>query len=340
MPRYPQTERLLARLRRTLRARAYSPRTEQAYVRWAARFLAASGHPHPARLERRHVEAFASRLATQERLGAKSRNQAMSALAFLYREVLESDAVATVARARGRSRIPTVLSHRESAAILREMSGRKYLVAALLYGAGMRLSEALGLRVKDLDFELGRIVVREPKGRRDRVVMLPTALAPDLAKQVRRVKRQHDADRAAGGGWVPLPGALVRKSPDQATALGWQFLFPARKTHRDPATRRVGRRSLHPSAVQRAVRAAVKQAGILKPATCHTFRHSFATQMLRDGYDIRVVQELLGHRDVRTTMMYLHVVDQTAPNVRSPLDRPRDPTRPTPWPLDGDQDDP
>ncbi|MDP2857805.1 MAG: integron integrase [Bacillota bacterium] len=321
MPRYPQTERLLTDVRRVLRTRGYSVRTEQTYLRWIARFMGRSGHPHPSNLSKEHVEAFLSGLANEARVSPKTRNQAASALAFLYKEVLDSDAVGFVKRARGRSRVPTVLSHQEAHAVLAELSGRKYLVAALLYGTGMRVSEALSLRVKDVDFELARIVVREGKGGKDRVVMLPATLASDLARQVRQVKDQHEQDRARGGGWAPLPGALARKKPDEALTLAWQYLFPARKSTRDPVTKHPGRSPLHPSAVQRAVRAAVRRAGVLKPASCHTFRHSFATQMLRDGYDIRVVQELLGHRDVRTTMIYLHVADQAGPSVRSPLDR-------------------
>ena len=321
MPRYPQTERLLAETRRILRTRGYSGRTEQTYLRWIARFLARSGHPHPSTLSKQHVEAFLSALANEARVSPKTRNQAASALAFLYKEVLDSDAVGSIKRARGRSRVPTVLSHQEAHAVLAELSGQKYLVAALLYGTGMRVSEALSLRVKDIDFELERIVVREGKGGKERVVMLPATLASDLARQVRRVKGQHEQDRVRDGGWAPLPGALARKKPDEALTLGWQYLFPARKSRRDPVTMRSGRGPLHASAVQRAVRAAVRRAGVLKPASCHTFRHSFATQLLRDGYDIRVVQELLGHRDVRTTMMYLHAADQAGPSVRSPLDR-------------------
>lgn len=328
MVRYPQTERALEQAGRTLRQRGYSARTQATYLRWMRRFLAWAGHPHPDALGRGHLEGFQSHLTDDLGLAAKTRNLAASALTFLYREVLGSEAGGEVRRARGASRVPVVLSHREAMAVLGELHGRKYLVAALLYGTGMRLLEALQLRVKDLDFELGRVEVRAGKGGKDRVVMLPQALMPDLRRLIRLVARRHEADRRAGNGWAPLPGALARKKPDEGWSLGWQYLFQATRQSTDPLTDRLGRAFLHPSAVQRAVRTAVRRAGILKPATCHTFRHSFATQMLRDGYDIRVVQELLGHKDVRTTMLYLHVVDQLAPAVRSPLDRERPGPRP------------
>jgi integron integrase len=320
MPRYPQTEQLIAEVRQILRTRGYSVRTEETYARWAARFLSHAGHPHREALIKEHVERFLTRL-TESSVSPKTRNQAASAIAFLFKEVLQSDVVAEIKRARGRNRVPTVLSHQEVCAVLGELSGRKYLVAALLYGTGMRLSEALGLRIKDVDFELARIVVRQGKGGKDRVLPLPATLAPELARQIRRVRLTHERDRERGGGWACLPGALARKKPDEGYSTGWQYVFPARSCVEDPVAKRKGRGPLHPSAVQRAVRAAVRRAGVVKPATCHTFRHSFATQMLRDGYDIRVVQELLGHRDVRTTMIYLHAADQGAAGVRSPLDR-------------------
>lgn len=325
-PQGERVERLVNEARRILRARSYSVRTEHTYLRWIQRFLAWSDHSHPGTLDASVVERFLSDLATESSVAPKTRNQAASAIAFLYREVLRSDAADSVVRARGRSRLPTVLSDQEVRSLLGELNGRKHLVAALLYGTGMRLSEALGLRVKDLDFELARIVVRQGKGGKDRVVMLPNALTHALHRQIRMVRDQHARDRAEGGGWAALPGALARKRPDEGWALGWQYLFSARKKSIDPATGRTGRGPLHPTAVQRAVRIAVRRAGILKPASCHTLRHSFATQMIRSGYDIRVVQELLGHTDVRTTMIYLHVAEQMMPAVLSPLDRP--PPRP------------
>ena len=327
MARHPRTQRLLADTGRLLRTRGYRPRTEQTYLGWIARFMEHHGHPPPETLTGTHLEHYLDRLANEARAAPRTRNQAASALTFLYREMLGSDEAGRVPRARGRPRVPTVLSHAEAQAVLGELSGRKYLVAALLYGTGLRLAEALALRVKDLDFELDRITVRQGKGGKDRVVMLPTTLAPLLAQQVRAVREQHARDVLTGGGWASLPDALHRKKPNEGFELAWQFLFPARKTSVDPATGWRGRLPLHPSAVQRAVRAAVRRSGILKPATCHTFRHSFATQLLRDGYDIRIVQQLLGHKDVRTTMIYLHATDGMGVAVRSPLDRPTDTTR-------------
>ncbi|MHB1193844.1 MAG: integron integrase [Longimicrobiales bacterium] len=320
MARYPQTEQLLAELKQILRTRGYSVRTEETYARWVARFLSDADHPHREALGKEHVERFLTRL-TESSVAPKTRNQAASAIAFLFKEVLQSNAVAEIKRARGRSRVPTVLSHQEVCAVLDELSGRKHVIASLLYGTGMRLSEALGLRIKDVDFELDQIVVRQGKGGKDRVLPLPATLAPELARQVRRVRQIHERDCQRGGGWARLPGALARKKPDEGYSAGWQYLFPSRTWVADPVVHRKGRGPLHPSAVQRAVRAAVRRAGVMKPATCHTFRHSFATQMLRDGYDIRVVKELLGHKDVRTTMIYLHITDQGTAGVRSPLDR-------------------
>lgn len=307
--------------RRILVTREYSHRTRETYLQWMERFMSHLGHPHPRSIGREEVEQYLNYLANERRLAPQTRNQAASALAFLFREVLGSDAVASVKRARGGGRLPTVLSHREVARILDELSGRKRLAAGLMYGTGMRLSETLSLRIKDLDFELGRITVRDGKGGTSRIVMLPDALRADLCRLIESARRQHDTDRANGAGWSSLPGALHRKKKDAGFGFGWQFLFSARKLSRDPTTGRWGRYHLDRTAMQRVFRIAVQDSDIIKPATCHTLRHSFATQMLRDGYDIRTVQQLLGHKDIRTTMIYLHVVDQVGFRVRSPLDR-------------------
>lgn len=326
MARYPQSEQLMRDARRIMRTRGLRPRTEATYLSWVERFLRFHGARHPTTLDQEDVETFLAHLANERGLSARTRNLAASALAFLYREVLHSDAVDRVPRARGGRSLPTVLSHTEALRVLSEVSGTKWLVAALLYGTEMRLTEGLGVRVKDLDFELGRITVRAGKGGRDRVVMLPESLATDLRRQVVKVRGQHSEDLEAGRGWVALPGALHRKMPEAGLGVAWQFLFPSRKTSVDPMTGRRGRRYLDPSAVQRAVAMAVRRSGVFKRASCHTLRHSFATQMLRSGYDIRVVQELLGHKDVRTTMIYLHTVDQIGFGVQSPLDR-KEPSR-------------
>jgi len=322
MARYPQIEHLVARTREVLRTREYSPRTTEAYSGWIERFLRWHGSPHPAALEPGHVEVFLEHLAHDTRLAAKSRNQAASALSFLYREVLRTDRLTGISRAKGVRHVPLVLSRREVKAVLGELSGRYRLIASLLYGTGMRVNECLGLRIKDLDFDLAQITVRDGKGRKDRYAVLPERTQPLLRRQVERVARQHRQDRERGGGWAPLPNALHRKSPQNGWELGWQFAFPAARVTEDSSTGRPGRNHLHDSAMQRAMKKAVRASGILKPATCHTLRHSFASQLLRDGYDIRQVKELLGHKDVRTTMIYLHAVDHSGLGVRSPLDRP------------------
>ena len=318
---------MLTYTRRLLVTRGYSPRTMATYLGWIKRFMRHLNHPHPRSIQANDVERYLKHLANEARLAPSSRNQAMSALSFLFREVLGSDALASVKRAKGKGRLPIVLSHGEVMSILDALSGRKQLAAALMYGTGMRLTETLRLRIKDLDFELGRIDVREGKGGKSRIVMLPDSLHRDLRALIEYVRRQHERDRKNGCGWSSLPGALHRKKPEAGFALGWQFLFSARKLSKDPATDRRGRYHLSASAMQRTFRTAVTASNVIKPATCHTLRHSFATQMIRDGYDIRTLQQLLGHKDVRTTMIYTHVVDQVGFHVRSPLDRNQPRTR-------------
>ncbi len=303
-----------------MRTRHYSPRTEEAYLGWIGRFLRHRGGAPLGRLGQEEAERYLSYLANERRLAAKSRNQAGSALVFLLRDVLGLEGADGLTRARGPSRKPSVLERTEVRRVLRELSGVKRLVASLLYGSGLRLEECLSLRVKDVSFEAGQITVRDGKGWKDRVTVLPHYAAEALKRQVRRVDEQHRRDREAGGGWARLPDALDRKSPRAGHELAWQFLIPAARQSRDPATGRLGRYHLDASAVQRAVKAAARASGIPRTITCHTLRHSFATHLLQDGYDIRVVQELLGHKDVRTTMIYLHVTDQRGFGVRSPLD--------------------
>jgi integron integrase len=277
--------------------------------------------PHVTRLEPRHVEAFLEHLAIERNLAPKSRNLAASALAFLYKEVLGIAGIDAVARARGGAHVPLVLSKREVKAVLDELRGRYRLMAALMYGTGMRVSECVSLRLKDLDFELAQITVRDGKGRKDRYAVFPELTQVQVRRQMARVEALHQRDRVSGAGWTPLPGALHRKMPGAGWESRWQFLFPAARTSIDPATGRRGRSHVHASAMQRAMKDAVRTSGILKPATCHTLRHSFASQLLRDGYDIRQVKDLLGHKDVRTTMIYLHAVEQTGLGIRSPIDR-------------------
>lgn len=315
------SERFIDATRRELVARGYRPRTVDVYCSWLRRFLKYHDHPHPRKLDATHLSAYTRYLSDECRLAPRTRNQATSALSFAFREVLHMPIDGLVVHARTQNRIPTVLSHDEVQSVLAHLRGRHRIAASLMYGTGARISEALGLRLKDLDFDLERIVIRDGKGGKARVVMLPDRLRDDLGKLVRKRREQHTRDLTRDQGWAPLPDALHRKMPDAGYQHGWQHLFASKYLLEDPATGRLGRHPLSHSTVQVAVKKAVRAAGILKPATCHTFRHSFATQMLRNGYDIRTVQQLLGHKDVRTTMIYTHVVDQIGFGVRSPLDR-------------------
>jgi len=269
------------------------------------------------------VARFLTFLAQEGRVSASTQNQALSALVFLYREVLERDLewLEGVVRARGPARLPVVLGREEVAAILRGLHEVEWVMASLLYGAGLRLIECCRLRVKDLDFQRGAIMVRDGKGRKDRVTMLPEVVRAPLRAHLERARTQHAADLGLGKGSVELPGALERKYPRAAWEWPWQWVFPATRFYRDRETGRCRRHHLHESVLQRAVRRAAMLAGIAKPVTCHALRHSFATHLLEDGYDIRTIQELLGHRDVSTTMIYTHVLNRAGRGVRSPLDR-------------------
>jgi integron integrase len=314
---------LLETMRRSIGALGYSRKTERAYLGWARRFLAFLRRGEPVGAANAlHARAFLEHLAVHGRLAARSRNQAASALGFLFREVLGTDEPLDLPRAKGPRRMPLVLTHREVLRILRQLTGKYFLIGVLLYSAGLRVEECLRLRVKDVDFELRQILVRDGKGRKDRYVPLATRAADLLRAQIARVRALHLRDRSDGAGWAPLPGALHRKDPGAGFELGWQWIFPGSTIGTDPATGRKGRRPLHVTAVQRQIKRAVRDSGIPKRATCHTFRHSFATESLRGGCDIRTLQSILGHNDVRTTMIYLHVVEQTGLAIRSPLDRP------------------
>ncbi len=318
----PKRPKLLDQLRRALRVRHYSFRTEQSYVNWVRRFVRYSGMRHPAELGGEEIGAYLSHLATEGGVAGATQTQAMCALLFLYREVLQRPATEFVGlvRARRPDRLPVVLSRDEVRRVLLELDGERRLVALLLYGAGLRLVEALQLRTKDLDFARRQIVVRRGKGAKDRVTVLPKAAEQLLRRHLARIRALHERDLERGEGRVPLPGAMERKSPEAVTDWSWQWVFPAARKYDHSAGGDRRRYYVHPSVVQRAVRDAVRRAGIAKRATCHTFRHSFATHLLEDGYDIRTVQELLGHRDVATTMIYTHVLDQGAFGVRSPAD--------------------
>ncbi len=269
------------------------------------------------------ITQFLSSLAVEGHVAASTQNQALSALLFLYRNVLEQDLpwLDGVVRAKRAERLPVVLTREEVRAILRELQGPPRSMAILLYGAGLRLLECARLRVKDVDFAANQIVVRGGKGDRDRMTMLPGAVKADLARQLAFVRTQHETDLQRGAGWVELPWALARKYPNAGREWAWQWVFPATRIYVDRVTGQRRRHHLHETVLQRAVKDAVRRAGIAKPATCHTFRHSFATHLLEDGHDIRTVQELLGHRDVSTTMIYTHVLHRGPAGVRSPADR-------------------
>ncbi|MEO8200402.1 MAG: integron integrase [Gemmatimonadota bacterium] len=313
--------KLLTRLRTTLRTRHYSYRTEETYVHWAKRYVRHFAYRHPEEMGAAEVMAFITYLATERNVSAATQNQALSALRFLYQEVLRKplgNAVLSV-RAREPERRPVVLSPREVVKVLAELDGTTRLISLLLYGSGIRLQECLRLRVKDLDLDRGEIVVRRGKGAKDRVTVMPEATRPMIERELEAVRRGHQSD-LRNGIRVPLPGALDVKYPMADQEWPWQWLFPSRRGKRRKSGKRV-RLPLHPTTVQRAVRKAVQAAGISKPATCHSFRHSFATHLLEDHYDIRTVQELLGHSDVRTTMKYTHVLNRGARGVLSPLDR-------------------
>lgn len=315
--------RLLDQIRARCRLRHYSIRTERAYVSWARRFILANGRRHPRDMGVVEVEAFLSTLATRDDVAASTQNQALSALLFLYREVLgiELPWMESVVRAKRPQKVPVVLSQDEVARLLAMLDGQPWLMAALLYGAGIRLMECVRLRVQDVDFGRREILVRNGKGGKDRRVPLPQRLHERLREQVDRVGLQHQADLLAGRGEVYLPHALSRKYPNAARELGWQYVFPSPRHSVDPRSGASRRHHLDEATLQRAVKAARVRAGIHKPATCHTLRHSFATHLLEAGHDIRTVQELLGHKDVATTQLYTHVLGRGAGGVLSPLDR-------------------
>ncbi|MBL8615682.1 MAG: integron integrase [Deltaproteobacteria bacterium] len=319
----PAVRPLGERAREAMRLRHLSPRTEEAYLGWMRRYHEFNGRRDPARFGAEQVTAFLTQLVRERDVSASTQNQALSALLFLYREVLGIDLpwLDELVRAQRPARLPVVLSRDEVRAVLREMDGTPRLMSALLYGAGLRLLECCQLRVKDLDFDRSQIVVREGKGDKDRVALLPVGLRAPLRAQVEQARAQHEADLARGAGWVELPDAWARKAPNDGRSWPWQWVFPATRTYTHPETGQVRRHHLHETVLQRAVREAVSTAGVPKRATCHTFRHSFATHLLEDGTDIRTLQELLGHSDVSTTMIYTHVLDRGPLGVRSPVDR-------------------
>jgi integron integrase len=314
--------KLMDRLREALRSRHYSRCTEQAYCLWVKRFIFFHNVRHPVEMAEPEINAFLTHLAIKEKVSASTQNQALSALLFLYRHVLgkEIGDLGEVIRARRPKRLPVVMTREEVKAVLGHLTGDKWLMASLMYGAGLRLRECAKLRVHDLDLTANQITVRDGKGFKDRLTMLPETAKDPLREQLARVRQIHQRDLADGFGRVSLPYALARKYPNAPMDWGWQWVFPQGHRWNNRRTGEQGRHHVDESIPQKAVKAAVRKANIAKHATCHTFRHSFATHLLEAGYDIRTVQELLGHKDVKTTMVYTHVLNRGGRGVRSPVD--------------------
>ncbi len=324
MPADPvRPARLLDQLRDALRLGHYSPRTIDAYTGWIRRYILFHHKRHPRDLDENDIKAFLTYLAVDRSVAASTQNQALAALLFLYTHILQRRlaGLGEIPRGRSPTTLPVVMSRPEVRAVLTQLSGVAWLVAGLLYGAGLRLSEALELRIKDLDFDRRQIIVRRGKGRKDRTVPLPQLVRNSLRNYLEDVRRRHTEDLRQGLGGVVLPDAISRKYPGAAKSWPWQFVFPAGRICRDTRWGPPSRFHLHHTAIQREVSRAARAAGLSKRVSCHTFRHSFATHLLEDGYDIRTVQELLGHADVSTTMIYTHVLQRGALGVQSPADR-------------------
>jgi integron integrase len=319
----PAQPKLLDQVRDRIRVKHYSIRTERAYLDWIKRFIYFHGKRHPKDMGAPEVEAFLTHLAVAGNVASATQTQALSALLFLYKEVLGLDLpwMDGITRAKKPQRLPTVLTEEEARRVLGHLDGVTWLMASLLYGTGMRLMECVRLRVKDVDFARREILIRDGKGMKDRVTMLPASLIEPLQTQLDKARVLHEKDVAEGYGEVYLPFALEKKYPNAARQWGWQYVFPATKRSTDPRSDKVRRHHLNEKVLQRAVAGAAREAALVKPTSCHTFRHSFATHLLQSGYDIRTVQELLGHKDVQTTMIYTHVLNRGGRGVVSPLDR-------------------
>lgn len=315
--------RLFDQMRAAMRSRHYSKRTEQAYLLWVRRYIAFHHGVHPADLGADEINRFLTHLAVEQHVSSSTQNQALAGLLFLYRNVIgvEVGCLGGVVRARKPKRIPVVMTRDEVRAVLAQLDGVYLLMASLMYGTGMRLSEVLRLRVCDIDFGSFEIAIRDGKGGKDRVTMLPETLVAPLKRQLRRAKAVHDRDLADGWGRVILPDALERKYPNAPAEWRWQWVFPQERRWTNHCTGEQGRHHMDPTLLQRAVKDAVRRAGVTKRVACHTFRHSFATHLLEAGYDIRTIQELLGHSNVKTTMIYTHVLNKGGRGVTSPMDR-------------------
>jgi integron integrase len=318
----PHKPKFLEQVRRALRLRHYSLRTEQTYLDWIRQFILFHGKRHPEEMGETEISAFLTHLAADRKVAASTQNQALSALLFLYQQFLQRRLgfLDNVERARRPAKLPVVLTKPEAQAVIGHLSGTYRLMTNLLYGSGLRLMECVRLRVKDLDFGYRQLTVRDEKGGRERVTMLPDTLREPFERHLSKVKALHEEDLSEGFGTVSLPYALERKYPNAHREWIWQYVFPAGQRSLDPVSQRVQRHHLSEKSLQVAVQKAVRLAGIAKPASCHSFRHSFATHLLEAGYDIRTVQELLGHKDVSTTMIYTHVLNKPGLGVRSPID--------------------
>ncbi len=317
--------KLLQQLRAEIRVRHYSIRTEKTYSEWVYRYIIFHNKRHPAEMGPAEISEFLSHLATELNVAASTQNQALNAIVFLYRHVLKKDIgeLKKLVRAKKPARLPVVLSAEETAALLAQLTGTRSLMAQLLYGTGMRIIELLRLRVKDIDFNRRMIFVRDGKGQKDRTVPLPAELIDELRQHLEKVKSLHEKDLTAGNGTVHLPFALARKYPHAETEWGWKYVFPAGKLSVDPRSGIRQRHHVYESVLQKALKQATRDAGINKPVHAHTLRHSFATHLLEAGHDIRTVQELLGHKDLKTTMIYTHVTQDGACGIKSPLTRIR-----------------
>lgn len=315
--------KLIQQVRDKIRKKNYSYRTEKSYIRWIVRFIKFCGTKHPLNIETEEIERYLSHLAVNRRVAASTQNQALCAIIFLYKQVLEKKLprFEHIQWAKKPTKLPVVLTRAEVKRIFTYLEGIPLIVSTLLYGSGLRISEAIRIRVKDVDFGYSQLLVRNGKGRKDRITILPAIAVSMLQKQIKKVQLLHDKDTHRGYGEVLLPKALAKKYPDAATKPGWQYLFPSRRIAQDPRSGLQHRYHVSDTYIQRAVRKAVQKAGLAKQASCHTFRHSFATHLLDDGYDIRTVQELLGHKNVKTTMIYTHVLNKGGRGVQSPIDK-------------------
>lgn len=315
-------KKLLTRLKEEIRRRNYSYRTEVTYAQWIVRYVRFHGLKHPAELDETHIVAFLNDLANRKNVAASTQNQALSAIIFLYKHILKNpiENLDKLKRAKKSSHMPVVLTESETRSVISHLDGVQHLFASLLYGAGLRISEALRLRILDIDFGYHQITVRNGKGKRDRVTVLPESIKADLINHIEKVRRLHQSDLEKGFGETILPKALAVKYPNASKELKWQYLFPSKKRTVDPRSGMRHRFHISARDVRRSVRYAAKRCNIEKKVTPHIFRHSFATHLLKNGYDIRTVQELLGHKSVKTTMVYTHVLNRGGRGVKSPLD--------------------